>query len=75
MESVLSLIDKFKQSWFGETKQEVEGYILMSDKLNNRTLIMVKENEKCWRTKWFNNANNFIVPKESITKIFISNNN
>lgn len=71
MDTVSNLIDKFKGLWFNESRQEVEGYMIMSDNTNNRTLLMIKENEKSWKTKWFNNSENkFKVPTEPLNKIF-----
>jgi hypothetical protein len=74
MESMTSLIDKFKDLWYGDTKQDIEGYTIMADIKNNRTLIMVKEGEKSWKTKWFNNSKyNFTVPNQPISTLFMNN--
>ena len=71
METVENVINRFKGLWFNKSKQEIEGYIIMSDTINNRTLLMIKENEKSWKTKWFNNIeNNFKVPSEPFNKLF-----
>lgn len=70
---ISGLIDKFKGLWYGEAKTaaEVEGYLIMSDNTSNKSLLLVKDGEKSWKTKWFNNnENNFTVPKEPISKIF-----
>ena len=72
METVSNLIDKFKGLWYGESKKEVEGYLIMSDNINNRTLLMIKDNEKSWKTKWFNNVENtYKVPNEPFNKLFM----
>jgi hypothetical protein len=71
MQTISDLVERFKGLWYGESKQEIEGYHIMTDNINNRSLVMVKESEKSWKTKWFNNEeNNFTAPKEPITKIF-----
>jgi hypothetical protein len=71
MEAVSNLIDKFKGLWYGEGRKDVEGYLIMSDSTNNRSLLMVKENDKSWKTKWFNNAENtYKTPNEPLNKLF-----
>lgn len=68
---ISSLIDKFKGLWSGEGKREVEGYLIMSDNTNNKTLLLVKDSEKSWKTKWYNDDKNiYKVPNEPLTSIF-----
>jgi hypothetical protein len=43
MQTVGDLIERFKGLWYGESKQDVEGYHIMTDNINNRRLFMVKE--------------------------------
>jgi hypothetical protein len=72
MQTIADLIKSFKGLLFNESTQEVEGYMIMTDDINNRSLLMVKENEKSWKTKWFSNSeNNFKVPTEPLNKLFI----
>jgi hypothetical protein len=68
---ISSLVDKFKGLWYGESKAEVEGYMIMSDTTNNRTLLMVKDSEKSWKTKWYDNGNNsYKSPDKPLNAIF-----
>jgi inorganic pyrophosphatase len=71
MSFVTDLIDTFKGLWYGESKEEIEGYLIMNDSTNNKTMLLVKDGEKSWKTKWFNN-NQMIhkVPIEPLQHIF-----
>jgi hypothetical protein len=52
-------------------KQQVEGYLMHSDSTNNRTLLLVKENNNSWRTEWFsNNENTYKSPQLPLSEIF-----
>jgi hypothetical protein len=68
---ISSLVEKFKGLWYGESKQEVEGHIIMSDSTNNKTLLLVKNGDKSWKTKWYDdNKNIFKTPNELLISIF-----
>jgi hypothetical protein len=68
---ISSLVDRFKGLWYGEIKNEVEGYLIMSDSTTNKTLLLVKDGEKSWKTKWFNNQQNtYKPPTEPLVSIF-----
>ena len=70
---ISSLIDKFKGLWYGEPKKEVEGYFIMSDFTTNKTLLLIKDGEKTWKTQWYNdNQNTYKAPKESLASVFNS---
>ncbi len=65
------LIDKFKGLWYGESKEEVEGYMIMSDSTNSKTLLLIKEGEKSWKTMWFSDTNHtYKAPVAPMTTIF-----
>jgi hypothetical protein len=66
---ISELVEKFKGLLYGERKNEVEGYVLMND--NTKTLLLVKEGEKSWKTKWFN-SNEIILktPEKQLENIF-----
>lgn len=71
MESISNLVDKFKGLWYGESKSEIEGYMIMSDKTTNKTLLLVRDGEKSWKTKWFSdNQNNYKPPSQSLNTVF-----
>lgn len=54
-------------------KTEVEGYLLYKDSTNNRTLLLVKNSERCWQTKWFDdNENSYNLNQQSVNTIFAS---
>lgn len=60
---------------FGGQKGEVEGYLMYSDSTNNKSLLLVKENEKSWKTKWFNNnENTYKSPSLPLNEIFNTRN-
>jgi hypothetical protein len=55
----------------GEKKQAIEGYLMSSDTANNRTLLLVKEGDKSWRTQWFNDKETmYISPSVPLSNIF-----
>ena len=66
---ISELVEKFKGLFYGERKNEVEGYLLMND--NTKTLLLVKEGEKSWKTKWFNN-NEIVLktPEKQLGNVF-----
>lgn len=71
---ISGLIDKFKGLMYGAPKEEIEGYLIVADSTTNKTLLLVKEGEKSWKTKWFNNnENKYKSPTEPLQSIFISN--
>ena len=64
-----NLIDNFKTLII--SKNEVEGYILSEDKIKNTSLVLVKENNIFWKTKWLNNAETtYKIPMDPISLIF-----
>jgi hypothetical protein len=68
---ISQLVDKFKGLWYDESKGEVEGYMIMSDSTNSKTLLLIKEGEKSWKTKWFSdNQTIYKAPLEPISLIF-----
>ena len=71
---IYSVIDKFKGLWIGqsqEAKMEVEGYLMLSDSTTNKSLLLVKEGEKSWKTKWFNNTeHSYKAPTVPVSEIF-----
>jgi hypothetical protein len=50
-----SLTKKFKKVMGNKKKIEIEGYLLMNDLTNNTFLVLIKDNERCWRTVWYSN--------------------
>jgi len=51
--------------------KEIEGYLMFVDSTNNKTLLLVKENEKSWKTQWFNNnENTYKSPPLPLNEIF-----
>jgi hypothetical protein len=71
---IYELIDKFKGLWYGESKCQIEGYMIMSDSTNSKTLLLIKDGEKSWKTKWFSDSQtNYIAPVEPLSSIFKNN--
>lgn len=55
----------------GSSKVEVEGHILATDATAGRSFILVKENDKTWKSKWMNTEEVIIRPAtESLRSIF-----
>ena len=76
MNSIIeTLVSTFKGLWYGKQeeteKKEVEGYLMLSDNTNNKSLLLVKDSEKSWKTKWFNNnENTYKAPLASLSELF-----
>lgn len=67
------LIESFKGLMWSNTKPkvEVEGYILSEDKFKNMSLVLVKDKDNFWKTKWLNNTENtYKTPIEALSSIF-----
>ena len=68
---ISGLIDKFKRLLYIESKKEVEGHMIMNDSKNSKTLLLIKDGEKSWRTKWFNdNEYLYKAPLRKLSTIF-----
>jgi hypothetical protein len=74
---IFGLVQKFKKMWHESDKENdkesdkenVEGYILSKD--DNKTLLLVKDGEKSWKTKWFNTDKiNLKSPDKNMETIF-----
>ena len=63
------IIEGFKRLWAKQTN-EVEGYHLMSDDKQNKSLIVIKDSDKCWRTAWLDNSVKVNKPVEPLQSIF-----
>ncbi len=51
------LIDKLKSVLISDdTTNDITGYVLMNDSDKNKSLVLVKENDKYWKTKWVENS-------------------
>jgi hypothetical protein len=66
------LVDKIKELWYGQSENLVEtGYTLLNDNTNNKTLILKKENDLYWKTKWVDHTSVTInTPSTPIVNIF-----
>lgn len=54
-------------------KKQITGYIIAEDKENQRTLVMVKEGDRLWVSKWYETNEYDIKPMdESMNHIFIN---
>lgn len=66
-----SIVDKFKEL-FTKEKIEMEGYLMLKDSTTNKTQLLVKESDKTWKTKWFDdNQYTYKTPTMPITYIFM----
>jgi hypothetical protein len=68
---ISGLINRFKGLLYTKTKKEVEGYIILNDSKSSKTLLLIKNGERSWRTKWFND-NEYIykAPLQQLSTIF-----
>jgi hypothetical protein len=66
-----SLVNKFRDLWYGQKKIDIEGYIISKDIENNKSLVLIKIHNKVWKTTWLkNDAYNIIKPKYSLNSVF-----
>lgn len=55
----------------GAAKVEVEGHILATDATAGRSFILVKENERTWKSRWMNTDEVIVRPaSQSLNTIF-----
>lgn len=71
MNSVIEyVINRVKNMWPGR-RIDVEGYLMFNDSTNNKSLLLVKDGEKSWKTKWFNDSENrYKAPVVPLINIF-----
>ena len=70
---IYGVIDKLKGLWVSAPTQktEIEGYLMFSDSTTNKTLLLVKDGEKSWKTSWFNNNDHtYKAPAVPVSEIF-----
>jgi hypothetical protein len=86
MQTIDRLINSFKNLWYYKTDnnnnnnisnnkvmENIEGYVLMQDTKSNKTLLMIKDSEKSWKTQWFNdNEVNYKFMNEPLSNVFIN---
>ena len=72
MSSVIEyVIDRVKNMWINRQKTDVEGYLMLNDSTNNKSLLLVKVGEKSWKTIWFNDIENrYKAPVVPLINIF-----
>jgi hypothetical protein len=63
---------KLESLWTKTTeKNEVEGYLISFNL--DESLLLVKENDRYWKTKWFNNNENiYKSPVTPLNEIFLA---
>jgi hypothetical protein len=67
-----AIIDRFT-GLFTKEKVEVEGYLMLKDSTTNKTQLLVKDGEKTWKTKWFDdNQHTYKAPTQSMTQLFMT---
>jgi hypothetical protein len=68
---IMGLLSKLKGLWLSEKKSVIEGHVLSKDSKNNQSLLLIKEGEKLWKSKWFNDEEyTYRMPKEPLATIF-----
>jgi hypothetical protein len=64
------LINKLKSFGFIDGNNVVEGYILMNDEKANKSYVMIKQDNKCWKTEWVaNSAIAVKTPEKSLSDV------
>ena len=63
------IIEGLKQIWT-KSEDSLEGYLLMSDTKQNKSLFFVKDNDKCWKTKWLDSSTKVNKPSEPMETLF-----
>lgn len=65
------LVNKLKSFGFlNSDNTEVEGYILMNDEKANKSYVMIKKDNKCWKTEWVSNSAIAIkTPEKSLSDV------
>ena len=64
------LVNKLKSFGFIEGNSVVEGYILMNDEKANKSYVMIKKDNKCWKTEWISNSAIAIkTPEKSLSDV------
>jgi hypothetical protein len=63
------IISKLKKLW---SKEDLEGYFLMTDNKTNKSLVLVKNSENTWKTEWLDKSVPVNKPTEQLNSIFIN---
>lgn len=50
------LVNKLKSFGIIEGDKVIEGYVLMNDEKNAKSYVMVKQDNKYWKTEWISNS-------------------
>jgi hypothetical protein len=63
------MVQEFKHMWW--PSPEIEGHIISKDEKQGRTLLLVKENDRMWKTIWCNDSEfKYKTPDEKLNSIF-----
>lgn len=65
------IINKIKSMW-STTNKDIDGYFLMEDNKTNKSLVLVKNNEKSWKTEWIDKSITVNKPDKNLNTIFMS---
>jgi hypothetical protein len=63
------ILEGLRRLWV-KPSDEVEGYHLMSDDKQNKSLVFVKDSDTCWKTKWIDSSIKVNKPDEPLQTIF-----
>ena len=66
------IIEGLKRLWTKpqDRPEVLEGYLLMTDNKQNKSLFFIKDNNKCWKTKWIDNTTKVNKPSTQMESIF-----
>lgn len=66
-----SVINKFRDLWYGQKKIEIEGHIIQKDNENKKSLVLIKIHNRVWKTTWLKDSEYTIKPpKYTLNSIF-----
>ena len=71
-DAINAIIDRFT-GLFTKEKVDVEGYLMLKDSTTNKTQLLVKDGEKSWKMKWFDDTQyTYKTPSMPITQVFMN---
>lgn len=65
------IINKMKSLWHTVPDNNLTGYILIDNSKQGKSLVLVKDGDHLWKTKWIDtNMTKITNPSQSINSIF-----
>lgn len=68
-----TLVNKFKDLWYGQKKIEIEGHVIQKDIENKKSLVLIKIHNRVWKSTWLkDNEYVYKTPTQTLSSIFIN---